>query len=119
VSGVVPEVVAHEVGHATGFIGHDSNQTVMHATGAHDVANPSEVSAEVCRRARSGSVLAKASSKDCCPEGGLSRGAKTAIGVGGGALLGAGIGALAGGPLGGAVGAGIGALVGGLGSLLF
>lgn len=50
---------------------------------------------------------------------GPSRGAKTAIGIGGGALAGAGIGALAGGPVGAAVGAGIGALVGGIGSLFF
>src|SRR5215203_5316027 len=50
---------------------------------------------------------------------GLSRGAKTAIGVGGGALVGAGIGAVVGGPVGAAVGAGIGALVGGIGSLFF
>jgi hypothetical protein len=50
---------------------------------------------------------------------GMSRGAKTAIGIGGGALVGAGIGALAGGPIGAAVGAGIGALVGGIGSLFF
>jgi hypothetical protein len=50
---------------------------------------------------------------------GMSRGAKTAIGVGGGAVVGAGIGALAGGPVGAAVGAGIGALVGGIGSLFF
>ena len=51
-----------------------------------------------------------------CPS--LSRGAKVAIGVGGGALAGAGIGALAGGPVGAAVGAGIGALVGGIAGLL-
>jgi hypothetical protein len=50
--------------------------------------------------------------------GGLSTGAKAAIGAVGGALVGAGIGAIAG-PIGALVGAGIGALVGGLGSLLF
>ena len=50
---------------------------------------------------------------------GLSRGAKTAIGVGGGALVGAGIGAVVGGPVGAAVGAGIGALVGGIGAQFF
>jgi hypothetical protein len=50
---------------------------------------------------------------------GLSRGAKAAIGIVGGAVVGAGIGALVGGPVGAAVGAGVGALAGGLGSLLF
>ena len=53
------------------------------------------------------------------PAPGMSRGAKTAIGIGGGALVGAGIGAVVGGPVGAAVGAGIGAIVGGVGSLLF
>jgi hypothetical protein len=52
------------------------------------------------------------------PKGaGLSRGAKVAIGVGGGALVGAGIGAF-GGPMGALIGAGIGALVGLVGGLL-
>jgi hypothetical protein len=49
----------------------------------------------------------------------LSRGQKTAIGVGAGALAGAGIGALVGGPVGALVGAGVGALAGGIGSLFF
>ncbi|HEX6709751.1 MAG TPA: hypothetical protein VF068_05410 [Rubrobacter sp.] len=52
-----------------------------------------------------------------CPS--LSRGAKIALGAGGGALAGAGIGALAGGPIGAAIGAGIGALVGGIAGLFF
>lgn len=52
-----------------------------------------------------------------CPSS-LSRGAKVALGVGGGALVGAGIGALAGGPVGAAIGAGIGAAVGGVAGLL-
>ncbi len=51
-----------------------------------------------------------------CPA--VSRSAKVAIGIGGGALVGAGIGALAGGPVGAAIGAGIGALVGGIAGLL-
>lgn len=50
--------------------------------------------------------------KNWCPA--LSRGAKVAIGLGGGAAAGAGIGALAGGPIGAAIGAGVGALVGGI-----
>ncbi len=65
VSGVAPEVVAHEVGHATGYLGHDSNPTVMQPTGAHDVANPTAVSPDVCTRARSGSVLT-VTSTSCC-----------------------------------------------------
>ncbi len=55
---------------------------------------------------------AKGQRANYCPS--LSRGAKVAIGAGGGALAGAGIGFLAGGPVGAAVGAGIGALVGGI-----
>lgn len=51
-----------------------------------------------------------------CPS--LSRGAKVAIGLGGGALAGAGIGALAGGPVGALIGAGVGALVGGIAGAL-
>lgn len=56
--------------------------------------------------------LTKGQRANYCPS--LSRGAKVAIGAGGGALAGAGIGFLAGGPVGAAVGAGIGALVGGI-----
>jgi hypothetical protein len=49
----------------------------------------------------------------------LSRGAKTAIGIGGGALAGAGIGALIGGPVGAGIGAIAGGIIGGIGSLFF
>jgi len=49
---------------------------------------------------------------------GMSRGAKVALGLGGGALAGAGIGFLAGGPVGAAIGAGIGALAGLIGGAL-
>lgn len=65
VSGVAPEVVAHEVGHATGYLGHDANATVMQPTGAHDVGNPTAVSPDVCTRARGGSALT-ATATDCC-----------------------------------------------------
>lgn len=57
VSGVVSEVVAHEVGHAAGFLGHDANPTVMKPTGAHDSPNDTAVSKDVCTRARSGSAV--------------------------------------------------------------
>ncbi len=60
--------------------------------------------------------LTKEQKANWCPS--LSRGAKVAIGLGGGALVGAGIGALAGGPLGAAIGAGVGALAGGIAGLL-
>jgi hypothetical protein len=68
VEGAVPEIIAHEVGHATGFAGHDgAGETVMKGTGAHDQANPHAVSTEVCTRARTGAVLTKAgATKDCC-----------------------------------------------------
>ena len=61
--------------------------------------------------------LTKEQKANWCP-GGLSRGAKVGIGIGGGALAGAGIGFLAGGPLGAAIGAGIGGLVGGIAGAL-
>ncbi len=60
--------------------------------------------------------LTKEQKANWCP--GLSRGAKVALGIGGGALAGAGIGLLAGGPLGAAIGAGLGALVGGIAGAL-
>lgn len=66
VEGAVGEVVAHEVGHASGYLGHDGNTTVMKPTGAYNVANSSNVSADVCTKARSGSVLTKGATKDCC-----------------------------------------------------
>ena len=49
----------------------------------------------------------------------LSRGAKTAIGIGAGAAVGAGIGAMFGGLVGAGVGAVAGGIVGGIGSLFF
>lgn len=68
VEGAVSEVVAHEVGHASGFAGHEgAGETVMKGTNAHDVPNPHAVSTEVCTRARTGSVLTKTgAAKDCC-----------------------------------------------------
>jgi hypothetical protein len=68
VEGAVSEVVAHEVGHASGFAGHAGvGETVMKATNAHDQPNTHAVSADVCARARTGSVLTKAgTTKDCC-----------------------------------------------------
>ena len=67
-------------------------------------------------RARADAITAKGARGGY---GGLSKGAKAAIGIGGGALLGAGIGAWVGGPVGAGVGAVAGAIIGGLGSLLF
>lgn len=67
VEGTVSEVVAHEVGHASGYAAHDANNTVMKPTGAHDKPNSTAVSADVCSKARTGSVLKKAgAAKDCC-----------------------------------------------------
>lgn len=64
VEGAKPEVVAHEVGHASGHLTHDAAATVMKPTGAHNVANASDVSSSVCTDARTGSVLTK--TKDSC-----------------------------------------------------
>jgi hypothetical protein len=65
VEGSLPEVVAHEVGHAVGHLAHDNNETVMKPTGKHDTANKTAVSAGVCASARTGAVLT-ASADDCC-----------------------------------------------------
>jgi hypothetical protein len=68
VEGTVPEVVAHEVGHASGHEGHDASDTVMKPTGAHDKANKTAVSAGVCTKARKGPVLTKGAADDCCQD---------------------------------------------------
>jgi hypothetical protein len=65
VEGALPEVVAHEVGHATGHLTHDENDTVMKPTGKHDTANKTAVSATVCASARSGKIIV-AGADDCC-----------------------------------------------------
>jgi hypothetical protein len=66
VEGAAPEVLAHEVGHALGHSGHDTNATVMKPTGAYNVANATAVSADVCTKARTGSVLTIGPTADCC-----------------------------------------------------
>jgi len=66
VEGAVGEVVAHEVGHASGHAAHDVNNTVMKPSSAHDAPNSSAVSADVCKAAKTGAVLTKGGTKDCC-----------------------------------------------------
>jgi hypothetical protein len=66
VEGAVPEVLAHEVGHALGHAGHDANATVMKPTGHYNVANATAVSADVCTKARTGSALTTGGTADCC-----------------------------------------------------
>ncbi|HUR85948.1 MAG TPA: peptidoglycan-binding domain-containing protein [Solirubrobacteraceae bacterium] len=65
VEGAKPEVVAHEVGHASGHGDHDTAATVMKPTGAHDKANKRAVSLGVCGAARTGPCL-KDAVDDCC-----------------------------------------------------
>ena len=67
VEGALPEVLAHEVGHALGFHGHPAAAagTVMEATNHYNVANPTTVSADVCTSARSGSALSEPGAT-CC-----------------------------------------------------
>ena len=67
VEGAVGEVVAHEVGHALGHKEHDANATVMKPTGHYNTPNKSDVSTDVCKKAKTGSVLTKGgATKDCC-----------------------------------------------------
>ena len=67
IEGAVSEVVAHEVGHASGHAGHDEANTVMKATGAYNKPNSTNVSKGVCRRARKGPALtAGGADKSCC-----------------------------------------------------
>lgn len=67
VEGADGAVLAHEIGHAMGYLAHDANDTVMKPTGHYNVPNKSAVSADVCAKASSGPVLTKkAGPKDCC-----------------------------------------------------
>lgn len=67
VQGAQSAVLAHEIGHASGVLFHDANNTVMRPTGSPDVANSSAVSQRVCTDARTGPVLRGTNgAADCC-----------------------------------------------------
>jgi hypothetical protein len=62
----VPEVIAHEVGHALGFFKEDAaNPTIMKPTNAPTVANSRDVSNEICRAVQFG-PMGTPSSIPCC-----------------------------------------------------
>ncbi|MDR2153614.1 MAG: DUF4157 domain-containing protein [Burkholderiaceae bacterium] len=67
VEGAVPEVLAHEVGHALGYLKHDATATVMKPTGHYNVANPTAVSVDICATTRTGAALTATDPKaNCC-----------------------------------------------------
>lgn len=68
VEGAAPEVLAHEIGHASGYSGHDpAGTTIMTASNKHDAVVTSVVSEPVCAAARIGAVLQGTSgTDDCC-----------------------------------------------------
>jgi hypothetical protein len=64
----VGEVIAHEIGHALGYLQHQArdNGTIMEGTGSATTANPLHVSAPVCRDVRTGSAATAGASASCC-----------------------------------------------------
>ena len=66
--GADPRVVAHEVGHALTLQHSDDvgGKTVMHPTGAYNIANPDGVTAAICNKARSAPVNNASEAEQCC-----------------------------------------------------
>ena len=66
--GADPRVVAHEVGHALTLQHGDDvgGRTVMHGTGAYNIANPDGVTAAICTKVRAAPVLNASEPDQCC-----------------------------------------------------
>jgi outer membrane protein OmpA-like peptidoglycan-associated protein len=66
--GADPRVVAHEVGHALTLQHSDDvgGNTVMHPTGAYNIANPDGVTAAICTKARLAQVINASKADQCC-----------------------------------------------------
>jgi hypothetical protein len=69
VDSIVPEIIAHEVGHGLGYLTHDAAAagTIMEATNSATKPNPRHVNEAVCRGVRSGPVVFPTGSI-CCQE---------------------------------------------------
>jgi outer membrane protein OmpA-like peptidoglycan-associated protein len=70
VAGVDPTVVAHEVGHALTLLHTDDvgGTTVMHPSGAYNVAVPENVVTAECDKARLAAAVRSTSAGSCCEE---------------------------------------------------
>jgi hypothetical protein len=65
VEGIDPTLVAHEMGHAMGYLSHDPAGTVMEATNAHDRPTKDKVASSICDKVRTFSGASATGKKDC------------------------------------------------------